>query len=265
MTSGTYGRPGSGSSSSAALQQCLESRLRARTQSLGSTLFKMTWKPWVTASGRSRSRLRASVRRISGTGFIGWPTPTTRDHKDGSSEGTVPLNGLLGRVAWMAGWPTPNTPSGGPNTKSTASHTGGMDLDGSVLLAGWPTTTWRDGSSHRNATANRSDPNSKHHDGLTLTDATSLSSYPLEDAIEGQPSHLTGPARLTASGEMLTGSSAVMESSGQLSPEHSRWLMGLPPAWDASGVTAMASLAPRPKRSSKRGSTPTTPTFDVFN
>jgi len=40
------------------------------------------------------------------------------------------------------------------------------------------------------------------------------------------------PARFTASGEMLTGSSARMESGGRLSPAHSRWLMGYSNAWD---------------------------------
>lgn len=32
----------------------------------------------------------------------GWATPTARDHKDGSSVGTVPVNGLLGRQVWYA-------------------------------------------------------------------------------------------------------------------------------------------------------------------
>src|SRR5690606_28083707 len=93
--------------SSAALQELLVSRLQARLRTLGSTLYRLTWKPWVTPSERSLSRLRASVPRTSATERTGWPTPTTRDWKDGSEQKNVPLNALLGRVAWLAGWPTP--------------------------------------------------------------------------------------------------------------------------------------------------------------
>lgn len=44
LTSGTFGRSGTISSESAVLQSSLASRLRARTASAGSTLYRLTWK-----------------------------------------------------------------------------------------------------------------------------------------------------------------------------------------------------------------------------
>lgn len=75
LTSGTYGPPHIGLSASAALSWSLANNLAALTQTTGSTLYKMTWKPWVMPSARLRFRLRASARRTRETVLIGWPTP----------------------------------------------------------------------------------------------------------------------------------------------------------------------------------------------
>ena len=79
LTSGTSGPLSTGSSPSAVLQSYLESRLRAVTLTRGSTLYRLTWSRWVTPSGVSRSRLRASARRKSESVRTGWPTPRASD------------------------------------------------------------------------------------------------------------------------------------------------------------------------------------------
>src|SRR5208282_2770455 len=72
----TYGPHGSGSFASTALTQSLASRLRPKTDSLGSTLFQLTWKERVTPSGRRICALRALGHRTSGSDCTSWPSPS---------------------------------------------------------------------------------------------------------------------------------------------------------------------------------------------
>lgn len=57
---------------------------------------------------------------------------------------------------------------------------------------------------------------------------------------------------LVASGQTVTGGTRETANIGQLNPEYSRWLMGLPTVFSSCADLAMQSLRRSPKRSSKR-------------
>lgn len=119
--SGTSGPNSSVSSASAILQSSLVNRFRARTASLGSSLFKLTWKERATPSGRSIPALRGSAHRTSGNACTSLPTPSgTSNHGKNHVAGRLdewggssnPFRGTdLGRLhlpsfeCWMMGLP----------------------------------------------------------------------------------------------------------------------------------------------------------------
>ena len=200
LTSGTSGPHSIISSKSAILGQSLANRLQAKTDLLGSTLFKLIWKQRTTPSGRLIPALRASVLRTSAKDFTGWPTP--------------------------------NTPSGGPNTKSSKKHTGGMDLDGAVTLASWPTPMAGSKGTETYNDAGNTDSSRKTVALVAPWSTPIANKWGFPDA---HGSH-EGPQ---VSGANVTGFPASTEKPGQLNPAHSRWLMGLPIAWDFCGATVI--------------------------
>lgn len=124
-----------------------------------------------------------------------WPTPmagnpgSERYNAAGSTDFSRRAEALCGReVAGVdvSGWPTPRAQDNVQTDLDAIAKAGsswlgqgrGATVSTMAQMAGWPTATSTDAKGSRNATASRSNAESKHHAGTTLTDAAEMVGWP---------------------------------------------------------------------------------------
>lgn len=226
----------------------------------------------VNPDGTSRSRLDQLGRQVH---LCGWPTPQAADSTGGGlasrAMGPTRHGSNLNDFAMLAGWPTPMA---GDAERRGQVAPGCKTLNNAAVLAGWPTPRAVDGTKNVRTLDGAQAEIARKGVPQDLCQAAQIAGWPTPTVGNSMGSQswkglsttgrtadgrkvavslnhvatMAGPVRLTVSGQLLTGLDARMGSGGQLNPAHPRWLMGLPPEWDACAPMATPSTRKRPKK-----------------
>jgi len=188
-----------GSSSSRTLPACSRPGL---TKSLAPREFGETFASLVSRlrSDCSRRKRSATRRRASASLSLVWPRPAARDWK--GANGPEHLENGTGRLHL-------------DQLPNFVEHVWYQKL--------WPRPTVSDANGARNRTSGRSNPQSRHHDGVTLNDAIRIYSHRSQ--------------KTSADGEPL------LKQRQSLNPLFVEWLMGWPPGWTLLAWTDFACSA----------------------
>lgn len=198
------------------------------------------------------------VDRLPGAAALtGWATPLASDGdktdctlpkvEERAANGKQLSTAMQARLThWpMVGWATPAASEAGGtpeqfiarkqrvNDEGTQMGTSVTSLSMQAKLASWATPAARDYRS-----------NSASEEWQQQQRAEETRGKPLSEQVH----------RLVDSGPTPSGSTAATGSSGQLNPELSRWLQGLPVEWARSKPTEMQSRRLSQRRSSERSS-----------
>lgn len=217
------------------LSDALQSRANAvldrNLRGLGGMIYRFVWKRQDTPHGRQLFLLRPSARPTSANACS---SPPSIFDLPQAGEGGIALK----QAVQLAGWPTPMAGTPAQNGNNAAGNTDSSRK--TVALAGWPTAAASDGMGGKGPRQGVS-MSGRMPDGRKVT-------MDLSASVKLALDH-SGPARLTASGDLLTGSSAGMSDGGQLNPRLSAWLMGYPEAWCRAALSCQLPTRSRKARS----------------